>query len=52
MSIGVLPVCVFVYCMHAWCPWRSEEGVVVNGAEQLCGAGNPIEVLSKSNSVA
>lgn len=52
MSIDVLPARVFVCCMHAWGPWRSEEGVAVNGAERPCVAGNPTQVPWKSSSVA
>lgn len=27
MGIDVLPVCIFVHQVHAWCPRRPEEGV-------------------------
>lgn len=39
----ILPECVFVSHIGAWCPWRPEEGVrcpwtgVTNGCNPLCG---------------
>jgi hypothetical protein len=39
-----LPVCICIYYMHAWCPWRSEEGVrcpgteiIIDGCKLPCG---------------
>lgn len=29
--VGALSACMSVYHLHAWCPWRSEEGVRVPG---------------------
>jgi hypothetical protein len=26
MCVSVLLVCICVYCVHVWCPWRPEEG--------------------------
>lgn len=31
MYMGVLPACLYVYCMHSWCLWSTEE----------CGAVSP-----------
>lgn len=42
VSMSVLPICLYVYHMADWCPWRS-EGVgppgtgVMGGCEPLCG---------------
>lgn len=33
MYMSVLPTCIFVYYMHAWCPWRLAEGVRFLGTE-------------------
>ena len=27
-SMSVLPACMSVYSLHAWCPWRPEEGIM------------------------
>lgn len=41
--MSVLPVCMYVYNVQAWCLWRSEEDVrylitkVMNGSEAPCG---------------
>lgn len=33
MHLTVLPECLYVHCMHAWCPRRLEEGAVSPRAE-------------------
>ena len=37
--MNVLPTCLFVYHMYAWCPQRSDEGARFPGA----GEGNGCE---------
>lgn len=37
----VLPACISVYHMHAWCPQRSEEGIRSPGTEVMDGCGPP-----------
>lgn len=43
LCVTVLLVCMSVYQVHAWCPWKSEEGIgsawiwVLDGREPLCG---------------
>jgi hypothetical protein len=27
MGMGVLPICISVYHVYAWCPWRTEEAI-------------------------
>ena len=47
--MSVLPACMYVYHMYAWCQWRPEEGIgspgtgVLDGCEALyeCWDPNP-----------
>lgn len=40
--MNVLSECMFVYYIHAWCSWSSEEGIrfsgigIIDGCESLC----------------
>ena len=36
MWMSVLPACMDVYCVHAWCPWRLEEGIVLRRHGCFC----------------
>lgn len=35
MCMDVLPVCISVYHMHAWCLWRSEEDIISLGTRVI-----------------
>lgn len=43
MCSGVLSACLYVHYVHAWCLWRSEEGIgspgtgIMDGCETLYG---------------
>lgn len=47
MCLGVLPACIYVYYMRAWCPRRTEEGTgshetgIADGYERPCGRWEP-----------
>lgn len=47
MCMSILPTCVSVHCMHAWCQWGSEGGVGslrtghTDGCESTCGCWEP-----------
>lgn len=51
--MGVVPACVYMHHLHAWCLWRSEEGVqssesrVIEDCDHV-GTGNQTLVLIKA----
>lgn len=42
----LLPACMYVYHVHAWCPWKQDEGVKMYVVVSLyVGAWNQITVF-------
>lgn len=43
MRMSILPICMSIYYMHAWCPRKTEESIkssetgVTDGSEPPCG---------------
>jgi hypothetical protein len=35
MCVGILSACMSVHCVHAWFPWRPEEGTKSSGSEVM-----------------
>lgn len=53
MYMAVLAACIFMHHIHAWYPWRSEEGTgfpgtgVIDGVNHYVGTGKQSQVLCK-----
>lgn len=47
--MAILPICISVHDLNAWCPWSPEEGCgfpendVPNICEQPCGCWEPMK---------
>lgn len=42
LCMNALPTCVHVHRVHAWCLWKSEEGLRVIGTGVSHGCGTPM----------
>ena len=54
VCMNVFPACMYVYHVHVWCLWHSEDiqppGIgVTDGCEPSLGAGNRIQLFCKSS---
>lgn len=42
LCMNAMPTCVHVYHVHAWCLWKSEEGLRAIGTGASDGCGPPM----------
>ena len=51
MCMNVLPAYMSVYHVHAWCPWRPEEGTGVPGTVVMDSCKLPCGVVNQTRGV-